>query len=702
MGWTVGKKIVLVGISITLALGLLAGNMYRNSSTIGKKWAEADLRIKQIDMCQKMLISNVEVVLAAMDAIVDKDDGKISEDRIKIIESRIAFIKEHLDQLVELADTEEEKKEVKIVQDTLPILARSIQTDLRKLIEGSAVKIKQTEEAFKKIDDSLDELGDGVRENLALIFTSVQKRRMEATDVDVPGNNQMLLLNNLMAAHSNLMLTAMDTIVDKDEGRINEQRMSNINENIGFIMGRMDELVKLATTEEEKTAAKSIQKAFPLIAKGIQSDLKLLIEEGTAQVHKIQADFVQIDDTIDQLSAPIVEALTAMVDSVHKEQEEATAALSKEVSLATRINLVISIVFLAVVIPFFSFFSRSITKPLKRVIEGLRTGAQQVASASLQISSASQQLATGTSEQAAAMEETSSSLEEMASMTKQNADNAGEANQLMLQATKVVAEVSQSMGQLTTSMAKISGAGEEIQKIIKTIDEIAFQTNLLALNAAVEAARAGEAGAGFAVVADEVRNLALRAAEAAKNTAVLIEDTVKRVRDGAELVQETDLKFNGVAACVAKSGELVGEIAAASREQALGIDQVNKAVAQMDNVIQQNAASSEESAAASKEMNAQAAQMEEFVVELVSLVDNKEGEAMGRQNPRATIKNGNINQNTKPGSVSKVVVRRTGYSGGRSTRASKIQRAIAPELAAAGSLGIKDISMTSKLQVTDK
>jgi methyl-accepting chemotaxis protein len=169
-------------------------------------------------------------------------------------------------------------------------------------------------------------------------------------------------------------------------------------------------------------------------------------------------------------------------------------------------------------------------------------------------------------------------------------------------------------------MEDISKASEETSKIIKTIDEIAFQTNLLALNAAVEAARAGEAGAGFAVVADEVRNLAMRAADAAKNTAELIEGTVKNVHDGTQLVGRTNEAFSKVAESSSKVGELVAEIAAASNEQSEGIGQINTAVAEMDKVTQSNAANAEESTNSSDEMNAQAEQMKVMVGDLVALV----------------------------------------------------------------------------------
>jgi methyl-accepting chemotaxis protein len=269
------------------------------------------------------------------------------------------------------------------------------------------------------------------------------------------------------------------------------------------------------------------------------------------------------------------------------------------------------------------FTVRSVTKPLQHVIEGINSGAEEVASAAGQVSSASQSLAEGSSEQAAAIEETSSSLEEMSSMTRQNADNANQADHLMQDANTVVNQANSSMERLIESMADVSKASEETSKIIKTIDEIAFQTNLLALNAAVEAARAGEAGAGFAVVADEVRNLAMRAADAARDTAGLIDGTVAKVAAGSELVSKTNESFRNVADSSQKVGELVSEIAAASNEQAQGIEQVNNAVSEMDKVTQQNAANAEESASASEELNAQAEQMQTLVNELVVLIDGK-------------------------------------------------------------------------------
>ena len=325
-------------------------------------------------------------------------------------------------------------------------------------------------------------------------------------------------------------------------------------------------------------------------------------------------------NTMDRLGPVMAGDIEDIKLSVKEEQDVLGPKLQAENIRAVVIIVVISLLGLALGVILAVVITRSITKPINRIIDNLNEGSDQVASASFQISSSSQALAEGASEQAAAIEETSSSLEEMASMTKQNANNAGEADVLMKEATQVVAKANETMAELTQSMALISGASEETSKIIKTIDEIAFQTNLLALNAAVEAARAGEAGAGFAVVADEVRNLAIRAAEAAKNTSNLIEDTITQVTNGSNLVSKTNEAFQEVSKSTGKVGELVGEIAAASQEQAQGIDQVNQAVNQMDQVIQSNAANAEESASASEEMNAQAENMRDVVNDLVKLV----------------------------------------------------------------------------------
>ena len=240
---------------------------------------------------------------------------------------------------------------------------------------------------------------------------------------------------------------------------------------------------------------------------------------------------------------------------------------------------------------------------LDKALQQVAIGAEQVASASVQVSTGGQALSQGTSEQASSLEEVSSSLQEMSSMTKQNTTNAKEAKGVADQTRESSEKGVESMSRLSSAINKIKASSDSTAKIVKTIDEIAFQTNLLALNAAVEAARAGDAGKGFAVVAEEVRNLAMRSAEAAKNTANLIEDAVKNSENGVAINAEVLKNFQEINERTNKVSQVVAEIAAASEQQDQGISQVNKAVEQMNQVTQQNAANAEESASAAEEMS---------------------------------------------------------------------------------------------------
>jgi len=261
-----------------------------------------------------------------------------------------------------------------------------------------------------------------------------------------------------------------------------------------------------------------------------------------------------------------------------------------------------------------------ITSALNATAEALHAALAQVAqaveqvhSASTQIASSSQSVASGASEQASALEETGSSLESMSSSTRQAAENAGVASGLAAAAKGAASEGSEAMEQMMSAMGKIKASAEGTSQIIKDINEIAFQTNLLALNAAVEAARAGEAGRGFAVVAEEVRSLALRSKEAANKTEELIRQSVKEAGEGEVTAQRVNSKLSEIVCSVSKVTDIVTEIAASSKEQAAGIEQVSRAIGQMNTVTQQNAASSEESSSAAAELSSQAEQLAAMV-----------------------------------------------------------------------------------------
>jgi len=273
------------------------------------------------------------------------------------------------------------------------------------------------------------------------------------------------------------------------------------------------------------------------------------------------------------------------------------------------------------------FIVRGTNAVLTRAVTELSEGADHVASASGQVSGASQTLAQGASEQAASLQQTSASGEELASMTSKNAENSQQAAVVMSTVSGRVADANRTLAGMVKSMHEIGDSSSKISRIIKVIDEIAFQTNILALNAAVEAARAGEAGMGFAVVAEEVRNLAQRSAQAAKDTASLIEESIAKSGDGSRRLSEVALSIQAITEAAAQVKTLVDEVDASSREQAKGIRQISKAIAQMDTVTQQTAASAEESASASEELNAQSQALLAVVEQLSRMVGHPSGRA---------------------------------------------------------------------------
>jgi methyl-accepting chemotaxis protein len=388
---------------------------------------------------------------------------------------------------------------------------------------------------------------------------------------------------------------------------------------------KLDEVMKkyeaAITQEEDRHNFDTLSAALRDYSKACVDVLQL------ARVNKNAEAFAKVKSEVD----PAFEHVTSTVDTmVQWNSDYGDKASERALSLASTIRLttILSVslaTFLGATIAF--FLVRSTSRILTRIAGSLGQGSDQVASAASQVSSSSQSLAQGASEQAAALEETTSALEEMSSMTSKNAETAQQATSLASEAQSAATRGNDAMRQMGDAIDQIQKSATDTAKIIKVIDEIAFQTNLLALNAAVEAARAGEAGKGFAVVAEEVRNLAIRSAEAAKNTASLIEGSVTNAKNGVAISVEVAKVLQEITSSAGKVNTLVGEIAAASREQAQGIGQVNKAVGEMDKVTQSTAAGAEESASASEELSSQAQQMRGMVQELLVLIGGVEKSA---------------------------------------------------------------------------
>ncbi len=263
---------------------------------------------------------------------------------------------------------------------------------------------------------------------------------------------------------------------------------------------------------------------------------------------------------------------------------------------------------------------RSITGPVVRVIGGVQGANDEAARASEQMAQSGMEVSNNAQEQAACIEETSATLEEISATTKHNADRAGEADRLMQTARQTVERAARAMNDLTSSMNLISKSSNQVASVLKNIDEIAFHTNILALNAAVEAARAGEAGAGFSVVADEVRSLAHRAAEAARNSGSIIEQTVGDVGKGVEFVNHAHAAFKEVSSAIASGTELVSQIASSSHEQALGIANIGQAITRIESLTQRNVTNAQQTADGASAMTSQVENTRKYLDELVAVV----------------------------------------------------------------------------------
>lgn len=318
-----------------------------------------------------------------------------------------------------------------------------------------------------------------------------------------------------------------------------------------------------------------------------------------------------------------VQAAVDLRDFSTREANASTQSIRSTTSRARAFAFGVSAAAILLSIVVAWLIGRGISNVLERVVGELDSGADQTAQAAAQVSGSSQSLAEGASEQAASLEETSASLEEIAAMTRRNAENSQRVNDLGQQARGAAEQGATDMRDMSSAMEGIKASSDDVAKIIRAIDEIAFQTNILALNAAVEAARAGEAGMGFAVVAEEVRALAHRSAQAAKETSGKIEGAIVRTREGVQLSSKVAQALDQIVAKTREVDSLAAEVAGGSREQKQGIGQLNSAVSEMDKVVQANAASAEECAAAAEQLNAQATSMKASIQDLLSLLGGR-------------------------------------------------------------------------------
>lgn len=525
--------------------------------------------------------------------------------------------------------------------ESLKILRENLKS-VDELISEYEILMQETNNTFEGIDrirDTSLKASDEFLNNAMLYLESQNKateediKNLESPEVLKSRLLKVTWINNIIDASNEMRIASIKAQLTKDA-----QELRKVTNRFSDMYKIIEEIKKETNKQENITQLNKIDTS--LKAYEVQTlELANLYEN----LSKIKTNREKI---IDSLLKEITDVNNAGIRSAKDIANNTVETLNTSTG-TTLIGLIISIIIgiiLAVTIIL------SITKPVKRIVELLNHSSQELASASEELSAASQQLAEGSAEQAASLEETSSTLEESSSMVAQNNENTKQAAILSEKANESSLDGFSQMKNMMNAMVKLKDSSDEISKIIKVIDEIAFQTNILALNAAVEAARAGEAGQGFAVVAEEVRNLAQRSAKAARDTSEMIEKNIKLSEEGVMTSEKVKESLESITDQSKKVKELMDEIAAASQEQSQGIMQINKAISQMDQVTQQIASNAEESASSSEELSSQAVSMEEVVIDLVKLVygssEYKGNEIKNKSNYKniSKPKNNNINK----------------------------------------------------------
>ncbi|MBZ9634329.1 methyl-accepting chemotaxis protein [Clostridium sp. FP1] len=433
--------------------------------------------------------------------------------------------------------------------------------------------------AFKKMVENIRENASTAEKISKGDFSVVIKAK---SDKDVLAMSMILVVEAVNNLEKETNMLTMSAIEGKLSTRGDAQKFNggykNIVEGINNILDAVIEPIKEASTVLTEMANGNLKVNMVGDYKGDHADIKNALND---TIYSLSSYVTEISEVLDEMSNSNLEL------SINNEYKGDFAQIKDALNL--------------------------IIQSFNEVFTEINNAADQVSAGSNQVSDGSQALSQGTTEQASSIEELTASITEVAAQTKQNAVNASQANELALNAKEGAALGNSHMKEMLKSMEEINESSSSISKIIKVIDDIAFQTNMLALNAAVEAARAGQHGKGFAVVAEEVRNLAARSAKAAKETTDLVEGSIKKVEIGTKIANNTAESLDQIVVGVSKAATLVGEIAAASNEQATAIYQINKGIEQVSDVVQTNSATAEQSAAASEELSSQASMLKNMV-----------------------------------------------------------------------------------------
>ena len=580
--------VIIIGVIIAISLGIFLSKIISKPMKVladaADKLALGDIDVK-IEVKTKDEIGKLTEAFSKM-----VDNIKVQSDVAEKIAAGDLSIK-----IIEKSDKDVLSKSLKLVVETLQKLVAESEILTKSTVEGK-LDTRGNGDAFKggykEIVLGINKLIDafvGPINVTADYIDRISKGDIPPKITDIYNGDFNVMKNNLNLCIDsiNLLVTDAGSLVEAAvAGKLSTRADASkhrgdykkIVQGVNDTLDAVIEPVKEAATVLQEMSSGNLKVRVKGEYKGDHADIKNAL-----------------NDTLDSLSAYVTE-ISEVLDEMSNSNLELTINNEYKGDFAQikdALNLII--------------------QSFNEVFTEINNAADQVSAGSNQVSDGSQALSQGTTEQASSIEELTSSITEVAAQTKQNAVNASQANELSLDAKEGATLGNSHMKEMLKSMEEINESSSNISKIIKVIDDIAFQTNMLALNAAVEAARAGQHGKGFAVVAEEVRNLAARSAKAAKETADLVEGSIKKVELGTKIANNTAESLDQIVLGVSKAATLVGEIAAASNEQATAIFQINKGIEQVSDVVQTNSATAEQSAAASEELSSQAAMLKNMV-----------------------------------------------------------------------------------------
>jgi methyl-accepting chemotaxis protein len=620
-----------LGMGILAALLILGGVVLWGNQRVEQETGFLTERSAQLNLAKDMKLAQTELLQAVSQSLAEKDTGTVSSIVMGKIERNARFLTDNVSTLRAGAGTPRARAEVDKVASAIKTFTNAARVDLKGLVEESARRSKEIDASFSVMRTGLDETGEEL-ENTMLDLDDLFTKR-EAMDGLALSMEFQLSLNKVL-------LTAKDAITDRASGSIGEDRLTKLSDEAGLQEDLLSELEEIVETADETENLVGVVESLPAFLETVTVDLKALIERGAAESVQVEQGFSRFVGKLTADGDAIASGLDHIMSASQQSVDAAGTQLARGLDDTFWTSLIVFILSMAVLGPFFFFVTRSVvgtllkgvsfadtlaggdlnpslhvyTKDetgrlaerlvfmrdkLREVAMSFQTGASNVSTGSQELSSMSNTISQGASHQAAAVEEVSASISEMADSIKATAENARETD-LIANSTAAKGEEG---GQ---AVEKTVSAMNQIADKIAIVEDIARQTNLLALNAAIEAARAGEHGKGFAVVAAEVRKLAERSATAAQEIGELSISSVDVAGQAGKLLAEMVPEIK-------KTSDMIQEIAEANNELSANADQVSRSVSQLDQVIQANATASEEMASTSEELSGQAAQLTESV-----------------------------------------------------------------------------------------